>query len=322
MLLLILSAPATAAFYNPVVVLETNFGNIAIELYPQQAPITVDNFLHYVNMGYYNNLLFHRVIYGFMIQGGHFLYQDGQFYYKQPDRPPIINESYNGLSNLRGTLAMARTTEPHSATDQFYINHIDNPGLDKANTADGYGYCVFGRVIDGMDVVDAIAAHPYITDQSGLSEAFPYNPMIGMHRAYVLPCDMSYCANLDDSDTQVNLADFAEFALHWLDDTCGPTNSFCNGSDLNYSGQVDIVDLDLYLDHLYRTVGYEARFSNLVNDDSIDLLDLMALLEHWLSSNCDGSNSFCNGADIDGDGTVNLVDTALMSANWMKTNDE
>ena len=117
--------PAFSA-QNPRVVLETNFGNIVIELYPDEAPITVDNFLGYVNSGFYNGLLFHRVIPGFMIQGGGYYLDGYTIIPRTPINGPIINESYNGLSNLRGTIAMARTIDPDSATSQFYINHVDN----------------------------------------------------------------------------------------------------------------------------------------------------------------------------------------------------
>ena len=137
------------------VTLETNHGNIVIELDAEKAPATVENFLHYVNDGFFDGTLFHRVIPNFMIQGGGFLPGMVQ---KQTGEP-IKNEADNGLSNERGTIAMARTNDPHSATAQFFINHKDNAFLDHSSpTAQGWGYCVFGKVTDGMDVVDAIAA--------------------------------------------------------------------------------------------------------------------------------------------------------------------
>ena len=146
---------------NPRVLLETNMGNIVIELFEDEAPITVANFLDYVNSGFYDGLIFHRVIQNFMIQGGGF---DVNLQYRQGG-DPIENESYNGLSNLRGTIAMARTSDPHSATSQFFINHANNPGLDKDYLyGDGWGYCVFGQVESGMDVVDAIAALQTVND--------------------------------------------------------------------------------------------------------------------------------------------------------------
>jgi cyclophilin family peptidyl-prolyl cis-trans isomerase len=137
---------------NPVVVMETSLGTIKIELYPDKAPITVKNFLQYVDDKFYDGTIFHRVIEDFMIQGGGF--QPGMK--EKKTRAPIKNESSNGLSNKRGTIAMARTNRPDSATAQFYINVKDNNFLDKAQARDRVGYCVFGKVIEGMDVVDKI----------------------------------------------------------------------------------------------------------------------------------------------------------------------
>ncbi len=137
---------------NPIVIMETNMGTIKIELFADKAPITVKNFLQYVDDKHYDGTIFHRVIDGFMIQGGG--YEPGLK--ERKTRPPIKNESANGLSNLRGTIAMARTPDPDSATAQFFINVKDNTFLDRANAKDGVGYCVFGRVIEGMDVLDKI----------------------------------------------------------------------------------------------------------------------------------------------------------------------
>jgi peptidyl-prolyl cis-trans isomerase A (cyclophilin A) len=136
---------------NPTVVLDTSKGSITLELYPDKAPITVENFLKYVDAGFYDNLIFHRVIPKFMIQGGGMTDQMREK--QEGKRAPIKNESGNGLSNKRGTIAMARTSDPNSATCQFFINHRDNPDLD----TNGGGYTVFGKVTQGMDVVDAIA---------------------------------------------------------------------------------------------------------------------------------------------------------------------
>ncbi|MEZ6141459.1 MAG: peptidylprolyl isomerase [Zavarzinella sp.] len=138
---------------NPVVVLETNKGTIKVELFEDKAPVSVKNFLAYVDSKHYDGLIFHRVVPDFVIQAGGF---DDAGKEKKTEKP-IKNEASNGLSNVRGTLAMARTSDPDSATSQFYINLKDNKGLDKANEPSGHGYCVFGRVIEGMDVVDAIA---------------------------------------------------------------------------------------------------------------------------------------------------------------------
>ena len=139
---------------NPIVLLETTSGDILIELYPDKAPETVKNFLQYVDDGFYNNTIFHRVIPGFMIQGGGM----GARKDEKETREPIKNEADNGVKNERGTIAMARTMEPHSASAQFFINLVDNDFLNFSEpTINGWGYCVFGKVTDGMDVVDKIA---------------------------------------------------------------------------------------------------------------------------------------------------------------------
>lgn len=144
---------------QPVVRLTTSLGNIDLELDPGKAPVTVDNFLTYVNGSFYNNTIFHRVIKDFVIQGGGYTPSDPDPAAKEPTQPAIALESNNGLSNLRGTLAMARAAEPASATSQFYINVVDNPSLDYRSEAEP-GYAVFGRVIAGLDVVDAINVVP------------------------------------------------------------------------------------------------------------------------------------------------------------------
>ncbi len=140
---------------NPVVLMETTLGAVKIELYPDKAPVSVKNFLDYVNSGFYNGTIFHRVIPGFMAQGGGFTTDRKQ----KETRAPIKNEAGNGLKNDRGTIAMARTANPDSATAQFFINVVNNDGLNRPNP-DGYGYAVFGRVIEGMDVVDKIVTTP------------------------------------------------------------------------------------------------------------------------------------------------------------------
>ncbi len=140
---------------NPIVLFETTMGNIKIELDMQNAPNSSENFLAYVDDGYYIGTTFHRVIPNFMIQGGG-ITADMQD--KPSSRAPIQNEANNGLKNDRGTLAMARTSDPHSATSQFFINHADNAFLNfTGESMQGWGYAVFGRVVEGMDVVDAIA---------------------------------------------------------------------------------------------------------------------------------------------------------------------
>lgn len=141
---------------GPRVLLETSLGSILIGFYPDQAPLSVENFLAYVEAGHYDGLIFHRVIPDFMIQaGGH----EPDMTMREGGRAPIHNESDNGLKNTRGTVAMARTGAPHSASAQFFINHTDNAFLDfGAQGPNQWGYAVFGTVLEGMDVVDAIAA--------------------------------------------------------------------------------------------------------------------------------------------------------------------
>jgi len=159
-LLLAVPAISQAGQTNPKVLMKTTMGDITIELYPDKAPITVRNFLSYLVEKHYDGTIFHRVMKGFMIQGGG-LTED---FRKKATKPPIKNEATNGLKNKRGTIAMGRLPEIHSATSQFYINHVDNPGLDHVdNTSDGFGYAVFGKVIEGMDVVDAIASTKIMT---------------------------------------------------------------------------------------------------------------------------------------------------------------
>ncbi|WP_250461981.1 peptidylprolyl isomerase [Microbulbifer litoralis] len=152
---------------NPEVELKTDLGTVRVELYADKAPATVENFLTYVDSGFYNGVIFHRVIPGFMAQtGGHtFDFQ------KKETREPVVNESGNGLSNKRGTLAMARTSNPDSATSQFFINLVNNARLDA--TEDKPGYTVFGRVTGGMDVVEKIAAEP-----RGRYRSFPDAPNV------------------------------------------------------------------------------------------------------------------------------------------------
>ncbi len=152
---LLFSVSAFAA--GPQVEIKTNLGNILLELYPDKAPKTVENFLQYVKEGHYKSTVFHRVIPGFMIQGGGF---DKAFRQKST-RPPIENEAANGLKNNIGTIVMARTSDPHSASAQFFINVADNAFLNySAPTTRGYGYTVFGKVTGGMDIVNKIAATP------------------------------------------------------------------------------------------------------------------------------------------------------------------
>jgi len=153
---------------NPSVIIETSLGNITVELNQEKAPKTVANFLEYVKTGYFKGTIFHRVIKGFMVQGGG-LSADMK---NKPTQPPIENEAANGLKNTRGTIAMARTAEIHSATSQFFINTVDNSFLDHRSTSpDKFGYCVFGKVTSGMDVVDKIEGTQ--TETKGMYQNVP-----------------------------------------------------------------------------------------------------------------------------------------------------
>ncbi|MBS1189438.1 MAG: peptidyl-prolyl cis-trans isomerase (rotamase) - cyclophilin family [Rhodocyclaceae bacterium] len=161
----------TSAWAAPTVEMQTNQGKIVVELSPDKAPESVANFLKYARDGFYNGTIFHRVIPGFMIQGGGFDEKMSQ----KPTRAPVRNEANNGLHNARGTIAMARTSQPHSATAQFFINHADNRNLDHPSF-DGWGYAVFGKVTQGMDVVDKIAQVP--TTTAGMHQNVPQTPVV------------------------------------------------------------------------------------------------------------------------------------------------
>ncbi|MBN9092936.1 peptidyl-prolyl cis-trans isomerase [Pandoraea pnomenusa] len=156
---------------QPQVLFKTSAGNFVVEVNPKAAPKTVDNFLQYVNSGFYNGTIFHRVINNFMIQGGGFT-PDMQ---QKPTRAPVPIESKNGLKNLTGTIAMARTSDPNSATAQFFINVKDNASLDYPNP-DGYGYTVFGKVVSGMDTVEKIKG--VATTRSGMYADVPATPVV------------------------------------------------------------------------------------------------------------------------------------------------
>lgn len=145
---------------NPAVIMETSLGNVKIELFEKEAPLSVKNFLEYTKSGFYSGTIFHRVISNFMVQGGGFTTDFKQ----KPTRAPISNEAGNGLKNQRGTLAMARTNVVDSATAQFFINVVNNEFLNhRDKSQQGFGYAVFGKVIEGMDVVDKIAAVKTVT---------------------------------------------------------------------------------------------------------------------------------------------------------------
>ena len=172
-LTIFLITPSASAQSNPVVVIETSLGNITVELYQDEAPISVENFLTYVRDDFYAGTIFHRVIKGFMVQGGGMT----EDMVRKATNPPIKNEATNGLRNERGTLAMARTAVVDSATAQFFINVANNRALNhESETQAEYGYAVFGKVIDGMDVVVEIEDTP--TTTAGPYRDVPSTPVI------------------------------------------------------------------------------------------------------------------------------------------------
>jgi peptidyl-prolyl cis-trans isomerase A (cyclophilin A) len=172
LLVLTLCLAAGQSAWAQKVRLATSQGDIVVQLDAAKAPKSVENFLQYVKDGHYDGTIFHRVIASFMIQGGGF----DESLKQKATRAPIALESRNGLSNARGTLAMARTMVPDSATSQFFINVVDNPRLDAANSPDGNGYAVFGKVVAGMDVVDKIRAVP-VGDRAG-HQNVPQQPVV------------------------------------------------------------------------------------------------------------------------------------------------
>jgi peptidyl-prolyl cis-trans isomerase A (cyclophilin A) len=158
---------------NPSVVMKTSMGSVTIELYADKAPASVKNFLAYVGDKFYDGTIFHRVISTFMVQGGGFA-KDGN---QKPTKASVKNEASNGLKNTVGTVAMARTADPDSATAQFFINVADNAFLDKERAQDGAGYCVFGKVVDGMDVVNKIKSTPTKNAGGAFTNA-PVTPVV------------------------------------------------------------------------------------------------------------------------------------------------
>jgi len=172
-LTLTFSSALLAADKNPVVLMETTLGNVKIELFADKAPISTKNFLDYANSGYYKDTVFHRIIPGFMAQGGGLT---AALQPKPGDRAPIRNEATNGLKNDRGTISMARTGDPNSATSQFFLNVVNNEMLNAPNP-DGFGYAVFGKVIEGMDVVDKIVSAPQ-KRQNSVFQNVPVTPIV------------------------------------------------------------------------------------------------------------------------------------------------
>ncbi len=173
LLLAIGCSAASAAEKNPVVLMETTMGNFKIELFAKEAPVSVKNFLAYVQSGYYKGTTFHRIIPGFMAQGGGLT---AELQPKPGNLPPIKNEADNGLKNDRGTVAMARSGDPNSATSQFFVNVVNNNMLNRPSP-DGFGYAVYGRVVEGMDVVDKIVNAPQ-SRKNAVFQNVPNTPIV------------------------------------------------------------------------------------------------------------------------------------------------
>jgi cyclophilin family peptidyl-prolyl cis-trans isomerase len=233
-----LASAGLASAANPQVTLQITgaaTGSIVLELYHDKAPVTVANFIGYVQSGFYNGLIFHRVINNFMIQGGGF---DQNIVQKTTGLgPPIINESSNRLSNLKYTVAMARTAFADSATSQFFINQADNsgyePGLDYGSyvydshypydpIAVGPGYCVFGRVISGMALVDTIAALPTTIEDVPVNNVVIQSVTVTLNAGV---CATKLAGDVD-GDCRVDMADYALMAQNWL--ACNSITSVCN----------------------------------------------------------------------------------------------
>jgi cyclophilin family peptidyl-prolyl cis-trans isomerase len=298
---ILLPVPSQAGY--PQVLLQTSFGDITMELYNDNAPITVENFLQYVRTDFYDDLLFHRVVMGFVIQGGGY-YIEGNYIYEQPTNPPIINESYNNLSNLRGTVAMARTSDPNSATSQFYVNLVDNVFLDREHAADGFGYCVFGNVISGMNVVDDIALTPVI-NIAGFTD-FPYPTLVIINDANLIT--PGYWLNSDiNNDGIANFRDYAYLAANWKK---ADSNLW---GDLNQNNVVDANDLRLFSNGWLETTNWYKPVAEDINNDGIVNFDDFAILSaYW------GMAGRRLAGDLNNDRLVDYLDLLLLTEHWLE----
>jgi cyclophilin family peptidyl-prolyl cis-trans isomerase len=260
-------------------------GDIVLELYQDKAPVTVANFIAYTQSGFYNGLVFHRVINNFMIQGGGF---DQSLVQKTTGLlAPIINESSNRLPNVRGTLAMARTFAPDTATSQFFINQVDNTSLDygaiaydgSSNAYTKVGYCVFGQVISGMALVDTIAALPTTTVGSLLN--VPVNNVV----IQTVTLNTGVCATKlvgdIDGDCRVDMADFALMAQNWL--MCNSITTVSAGGDISGDGKVDYADLALLAEQWLGTPGVPSAdiAPSPSGDGVVNFLDFAVLANEW-----------------------------------------
>jgi cyclophilin family peptidyl-prolyl cis-trans isomerase len=283
----VLLAPLVCEADNPRVVIITTFGDIGVELFEADAPITVENFLHYADTGFYDWTFIHRTVNTgiYVVQCGIYVYNYnyGTVFPKTPDLDPIINESYNGLSNLRGTIAMARGSDPDSATSQFYFNQLDNTQLDKANYPDGYGYCVFGKVLNGMDLIDSFIQLPHVDPNlvSGLTEV----------PVYV------------DQDGALYLVEIVKVVR-------APAGSWLK-ADINYDGIVDEQDIAEVCDNWLNA----AELGDIEVNGIIDFAEFAQVAQRWKWTSVWGRFT---AADIDNSGAVNLRDFALLANDWKK----
>jgi cyclophilin family peptidyl-prolyl cis-trans isomerase len=268
-------------------------GSITIELYTDKAPITCANFIKYVQSDFYNDLIFHRVIDGFMIQTGGF---DQNLVYRAPTYPNIINESSNRLSNVRGTIAMARTTAADSASSQFFINDANNTFLDYGYVTGDYqgnpiaviGYCVFGRVVTGMNIVDSIS-NVTTSTQGGMANV-PVSPIILQGISIVVPgpvCAEKLGGDID-GNCRVDFYDFVMLAAYWLQ-----SNSLTACTD--------------------KVVG------DLNNDCTVNFKDITMLAQNWLQSVSGPPCTTAITGDINNDCKVNFKDFSLLAAHWLES---
>lgn len=340
-ILALFSCAVFADPYNPRVEFETNLGRIVIELYADVSPYTVANFMNYVLWDFYDDTIIHRKVNTpadgnspafSIVQGGGFVYDEPNdaIYYKPPYWNPIQNQSDNGLSNVRGTIAMARTAEPHSATSQFFINQIDNVFLDYQSIFN-VGYCVFGEVVYGMDVIDKIAEmsnhlpETYCTDYNDVNDCpfttvpNPSNyPVVVVEKASMVGCRNAHCAD-NYYDGIVNFSDFLALAENWLSTCTVP--DFCLNTDFSHNGIVNEEDFMIFVNNWLYETGEDPLSSDMTYDLSIDFSDFTVISEYWGRDDCWGfgeqDNNFCNGADINRDGFVNYDDVMLFAQNWL-----
>ncbi|MDO8301977.1 MAG: peptidylprolyl isomerase [Sedimentisphaerales bacterium] len=267
-------------------------GSITIELYTDKAPITCANFIMYVQSGFYNDLIFHHVKNSMIQCGGY----DQYLVYKLPTYPPIISESANRLSNLRGTVAMARTPDPDSATSQFFINVVDNNGTKDygaiADNATGeiyrrVGYCVFGHVVDGMDVVDSISN--VVTVPVGLTDV-PVIPIIIQNATIVVEgpvCAEKFSGDIN-GDCKVDFNDFAMLAAQWLQSNSLTACAFTVVGDLNYDCTVNFEDVAMLTQNWLMSVSgppcVTALTGDINEDCRVDFKDFSLLAAQWFKS--------------------------------------